>query len=291
MDALCSNASFESIRPLIVRKKCSDEVWAKFSASCLAYLGWSIGQPALAARDIQSLREDTTPKTNLTPNGGVSPKKENAIVYNLFLSAWCDVIREAIKGVEETSAGFRLTPNLRLKFGVEDTRNVSRGLNTGIAHSDAWVEGPWGLNCHIPIAGDVLNNFLQFYKLKDPTEFSDDFVQLSPTYTEMDWVLDFYEIDTDFVAEPGYVYLSDYALIHRTYRGPSAGSRLSLDSTLWLMEGFDVAEDRRSEYLQEIPEIGSNLWIKCVRSETEDILDKSSVYSHYSSNLIERVWF
>ena len=37
---------------------------------------------------------------------------------------------------------FRITPNIRIKFGKELNDNKNRSLSTSRPHSDAWVEGP-----------------------------------------------------------------------------------------------------------------------------------------------------
>ena len=56
-----------------------------------------------------------------------------------------------------------MTPNIRVKFGSELKDNINRGLNTSHPHSDAWVEGPWGMNCFFPIIGDYKrNNLISF---------------------------------------------------------------------------------------------------------------------------------
>jgi murein DD-endopeptidase MepM/ murein hydrolase activator NlpD len=41
---------------------------------------------------------------------------------------------------------------------AELCRRIGRGLNTALPHSDAWVEGPWGMNCYFPLFGDVKKN-------------------------------------------------------------------------------------------------------------------------------------
>ena len=37
----------------------------------------------------------------------------------------------------------------------------------------------------------------------------------SITYDDMSWVLDFYKVDNKFRPKKGYIYISDYALIHK----------------------------------------------------------------------------
>jgi len=59
---------------------------------------------------------------------------------------------------------FRLTPNIRIKFEEEIVENVNRDLNTAYPHSDAWLEEPWGMNCYLPMMGDIKNNTLKHYK-------------------------------------------------------------------------------------------------------------------------------
>ena len=61
---------------------------------------------------------------------------------------------------------FRITPNIRVKYGKELEDNIGRPLNTAVPHSDAWLEGPWGLNCYFPILGDCENNTLVYYQPK-----------------------------------------------------------------------------------------------------------------------------
>ena len=85
---------------------------------------------------------------------------------------------------------FRMTPNIRIKFGTDYKDNISRGLNTSHPHSDAWVEGPWGMNCFFPIFGDNKKNNLKFY---EPKIFKDSFLNKSPSYLEMQWVMKYYK--------------------------------------------------------------------------------------------------
>ena len=62
---------------------------------------------------------------------------------------------------------------------------MNRGLSTSHPHSGAWVEGGWGINCFVPIFGDSVGNTLEYYVLKDESTFSDSFLEMAETYTEM----------------------------------------------------------------------------------------------------------
>ena len=79
------------------------------------------------------------------------------IEYNLILRNWCELVRRITKHDPKLLKLFRITPNIRIKFGTELNDNLNRGLSTSVPHSDAWVEGPWGMNCFIPFFGDIKN--------------------------------------------------------------------------------------------------------------------------------------
>lgn len=226
-------------------------------------------------------------RTNITPNGAVVPKFEYALEYNLFLKTWCDTIREMVRPNPDLLKRFRVTPNVRIKYSSELDDNIGRGLNTAIPHSDAWVEGPWGMNCHVPIIGDTDRNYLKFYKLKDEDEFRDAFLDLSEEYTDMQWVLRAYEED-DIVPEVGAINVSDYALVHKSSLLPGAGSRISVDTTIFVGK-HPLQEDRAVEYLDHIPSIGDELYVAVGVSEDDSPHVKKSVYSNYTTGTLRHV--
>ena len=225
-------------------------------------------------------------RVNITPNGAVVPKSEFALEYNLMLSAWCEIGRELWSLAPEHFTQFRLTPNIRLKFGVDFSDNLSRPLNTAIPHSDAWVEGPWGMNIFLPLLGDTENNFLQYFNLKRVEDFRDEFLDANPSYVDMQWVREYYEEVSDFIPRVGCLYISDYAAIHRTFRNFGAGPRVSLDSTL-MVGNKAVHPDRECEYVPSPPEIGRSLYAACLRSENDAVRDKLTSFSHYTTSNIK----
>ena len=132
---------------------------------------------------------------NVTPNGGVVPKKEFQLEYNLVLRSWSKIVKNMVKNDPSLITKFRITPNIRIKFAQDIEENINRTLNTTWPHSDAWVEGPWTMNCYFPVFGDVENNNLRFWTVKNNNEFSNKFLNNASTYEEMQWVLDYYEIN------------------------------------------------------------------------------------------------
>ena len=123
-------------------------------------------------------------RKNITPNGAVVPKREYQLEYNLLLREWGDIIRDMVSQDKKLLSIFRITPNIRIKFGRELKDNIGRGLSTSLPHSDAWVEGPWGMNCFFPILGDTKRNNLVFYEPKKGL-FNENMLVSSKSYKEM----------------------------------------------------------------------------------------------------------
>lgn len=277
------------LNDLFTEWKIPDDLYADFKRSVGLYISKALRFDYTEDEQIfmKMLDEKRDFRLNITPNGGVVPKKEYSIEYNLFIRSWCNVVREMTSGQPDYLRKFRLTPNIRIKFKEEIEENVGRGLDTALPHSDAWVEGPWGMNCHVPVFGDTQNNYLHFYKLKDENQFQDNFLETSAEYTDMQWVVDYYE-DDKLVPKRGYVNVSDYALIHKTKRNPGAGTRVFIDTTIFAGD-HDVHPDRRTEYMDVIPRVGEDLFISCQVSEKQQFLDKKTVFSHYTNGTLKHI--
>lgn len=289
MSQMATQWRMEKVRDLFIRKKVPDHLYNDLRRSIGIYIARALhfdyteNEPEF----IYQLNQHRDIRLNVTPNGGVVPKKEFALEYNLFIRSWCNLVANLIEDSPEYLKKFRLTPNIRIKYARELEDNIGRGLDTALPHSDAWVEGPWGMNCHMPIFGDSDRNYLHFYKLKDESKFDDKFLETSAEYTDMQWVVDYYE-DDDVIPEKGYINISDYALIHKTNRLPNAGTRVSIDTTIFAGD-HDVHPDRRLEYLDHIPFIGEELFIACNVSEFDKPHEKNTVFSHYTSGTLNHV--
>jgi hypothetical protein len=224
-------------------------------------------------------------RKNVTPNGAVVPKREFHLEYNMILRQWCKIIEQMTEKNKKLLSRFRATPNIRIKFSEELDDNVGRGLNTALPHSDAWVEGPWGMNCYFPLFGDVKKNNLHFYT---PIKFEERFLSTAATYNDMQWVLEFYKSEKNLLPEKDYICISDYALIHNTMREKGAGTRISIDTTVFVGDHLPH-DDRLIEYRSEIPKIGINEFIDAGRSENDEIKDNKTTFSHYTSGKIRSI--
>ena len=219
-------------------------------------------------------------RKNVTPNGAVVPKREYQLEYNLLLREWGDIVRDMIGKDKRLLSIFRITPNIRIKFGTELKDNIGRGLSTSLPHSDAWVEGPWGMNCFFPILGDTKRNNLVFYEPKKGL-FNENMLVSSKSYKEMQWVFDKYKI-LKFQPKKGRIYFSDYAMIHNTERKKFCGTRVSIDTTLYV-GNHKPHRDRIKEYRKFIPKFGINDLVDPGKFENENHSEKKTVFSHYTS--------
>ena len=217
---------------------------------------------------------------NITPNGAVVPKREYLLEYNIFIREWTDIMKNIVKPAPEILNRFRLTPNIRIKFSEEIEENKNRDLNTSLPHSDGWLEGPWGMNCFMPLFGDTSNNTLKYFQPKAGS-FKEEFVQINPSYKDMQWVLEYYE-DLDFIPEKNKIYFSDYSMIHKTHKyKENCGTRISIDTTLYIGDN-PPHPDRELEYEKDFLNIGIDKIIDPGLYSNEKN-KKLTTFSHYTS--------
>ena len=186
------------------------------------------------AKFIKRIDDNRNVRDNITPNGAVVPKKEYQLEYNMVLRSWSKIVKNMISNDPKLLKKFRITPNIRIKFEKELEDNIGRTLDTAYPHSDAWLEGPWGMNCYVPLLGDVENYNLIFWTPKNVGKFSDEFLHTAGGYDEMQWVMDYYELDETISPLKGKIHISDYALIHATNRKNNCGTRVSIDTTVFV---------------------------------------------------------
>ena len=280
----------KKVHPLITSYKISPSTFETFKYNIKLYISKALHikfneNDKIFIKNIDKGRKN---RTNVTPNGAVVPKREFHLEYNLVLRSWCQLVREIISCNPKLLKLFRITPNIRIKFGKELTDNKKRGLSTSYPHSDAWVEGPWGMNCFIPFFGDTSNNTLIYYE--PISNFDENFLKISPTYTKMQWVAKYYKPIKNFKPKAGIVYISDYASIHNTYRKKNCGTRISIDTTFFV-GNHKPHKDRQREYNNKLPNIGLNEFVDAGQYESDKPAEKISTYSHYTSKVLKIIKF
>ena len=225
-------------------------------------------------------------RTNVTPNGAIVPKREFQLEYNLILREWSRIIQDMIEKDKKLLSIFRITPNIRIKFGKELEDNIGRSLNTSYPHSDAWLEAPWGINCYFPILGDCKNNTLAYYQPKEG-EFDEKMMSSSSSYKEMNWVMKHYE-KLKFIPKKGNIYFSDYAMIHNSFRSKNCDTRLSMDTTLYIGD-HKPNSNRKKEYRIGVPNFGIKTLIDPGQYESNKFVEKKSVNSHFTSKVLKTI--
>ncbi len=277
--------NLKKIHPLITTYKIDKPFFETFKFNVKLYISKALGirfenNDKLFLKNIDLARNN---RLNITPNGAVVPKREFHLEYNMVLRSWCELVEKITKKDPKLLKLFRITPNIRIKFGKELTDNKKRGLNTSLPHSDAWVEGPWGMNCFIPFFGDTKNNNLIYYEPK--SFFDEKFLSNADTYVKMQWVMKHYRLIKKINPKPGYVHISDYASIHHTTRKKNSGTRVSIDTTFFV-GNHEPHRDRKKEYTSEIPSVGVNEFVDAGQSQFKKHASKISTYSHYTSKVL-----
>ena len=280
----------KKIHPLITTYKIDKDFFELFKFNIKLYISKALNikfshNDNIFIDYINSARKN---RINITPNGAVVPKREFHLEYNLVLRSWCQLVKKITSRNPKLLKLFRITPNIRIKFDRELEDNKQRGLSTSLPHSDAWVEGPWGMNCFIPFFGDTKKNNLTYYE--PISKFDEKFLKTSPTYTEMQWVTKYYRPIKNLNPKPGFVYISDYASIHNTQRKKNCGTRISIDTTFFV-GNHEPHIDRKKEYKNKLPNIGINQFVDAGQYEKEKYAEKVSVYSHYTSKVLKVIKF
>ncbi len=281
----------KKLHPLITSYKMDEDFFEEFKFNLKLYISKAL-KIKFENNDklfIQNINKARNNRTNITPNGAVVPKREYHLEYNLVLRSWCELIKRITKNDPKLLKLFRITPNIRIKYGTELKDNLNRGLSTSLPHSDAWVEGPWGMNCFIPFIGDIKNNNLKFYEPKK-NKFDSKFMSISSTYKKMQWVMNSYKPIKNFYPKKGFVNISDYAAIHNTNRQKNCGTRISIDTTIFV-GNYQPHKDRIKEYTKKIPNIGLNEFVDSGQYESSKFAKKISTFSHYTSKVLKIIKF
>ncbi|MBT5809612.1 MAG: hypothetical protein HOI19_04520 [Rhodospirillaceae bacterium] len=63
---------------------------------------------------------------------------------------------------------------------------------------------------------------------------------------------------------------------------------MSIDTSLVLGD-HEVHPDRGEEYVEYIPKIGEDMLVRCNVSVNDDIHEKQSTFSHYTTGALERI--
>ena len=88
----------------------------------------------------------------------------------------------------------------------------------------------------------------------------------------------------------GIVNISDYSAIHNTFRSKNCGTRVSIDTTIFV-GNYKPHKDRICEYTNQIPDIGLRQFVDSGQYEAKKYASKLSTFSHYTSGVLKIVKF
>jgi len=164
---------------------------------------------------------------NRTPNGFLVPKIETQKEFLDVLLRYRDLLIDIGLGPHILS----LTPPVvRYKIGSLSVEDENRVTRSEYPHNDAWAG--WPANCMIPIipvSGDCENNKVVVYDM--PNDLSPDWLDKIPfPQAQLKFVHKCQEIKADY--RPGFMFLLDICVVHRTHRHMNAGDRIGIDSPI-----------------------------------------------------------
>ena len=120
----------EKTHPLITRYKINSKFFNQFKFNIKLYISKALNisfneNDKFFIRNIDGARNY---RKNITPNGAIVPKREFHLEYNLVLRSWCELVAQMSKKNPKLLKLFRITPNIRIKFGKELRDNKKREL-------------------------------------------------------------------------------------------------------------------------------------------------------------------
>ena len=102
--------------------------------------------------------------------------------------------------------------------------------------------------------------------------------------------MDSYQPIKNFYPKKSFVNISDYAAIHHTNRKKNCGTRVSIDTTIFV-GNYHPHKDRIKEYTKKIPNIGLNEFVDSGQYESSKFAKKNSTFSHYTSKVLKIIKF
>lgn len=161
---------------------------------------------------------------NVTPNGMVMPKYENALAFNILHRAVADIFSEI--EIHNEIEYIHLPATVRIIDGVLDAKKDARPYSSTKIHCDLWNGDPRdALPVFIPVLGDIASTTIEFF---EPDEIvMNKYLGSLADYDEGSEIAESAQ-KYDCTLRPGYLYIADSFLLHRTVKR-GGGLRLSID--------------------------------------------------------------
>lgn len=223
---------------------------------------------------LKDYEEDVLSLPNVTPNGLILPKRENALAFNQLQKAASASFAKL--GFGKNIARVQYPINVRLQNGRPNPAIDTRPRASVKLHSDIWAGDPASaVLCFLCLLGDPLTSSgIRFFR---PKQFPKEMVKALENFNEGASVMK-YASELPQFDNRGW-YLADSYLIHQTTKQGSA-ARISIDFRIIPSEVLtsDVnEEERRSLYFCSFDE-----WLKL--GEEKLIISEEAIGSFKSAN-------
>jgi len=223
--------------------------------------------PILDEEEILGLLQDRRESLrNVTPTGMILPKRYSTVEYNHLMGAFYRAVDSL--GFGDLIHNWQIPMHIRLKYPQATGDNLNRPRHAPEErHIDSWSGySTCGVTFIVPLLGDTINNSVEFWRLKDPRTFREEWLVHQFDKTKEHAIAEFYE-PVDFQLQPGEVFMFEAAALHATRRTADCGIRVSIDNIFTPFLGLDeaaievVSDQRRAEQLThaELVEIGAGL--------------------------------
>ena len=264
LDALTEGLPVEQSYPLIrevrldsakyraAQDAVSDYIRASLRAAGTNVNGWA---PEVMVR---LLERELFAMPNVTPNGIIKPKLDNAIEFALVHKRVADLVADL--QLPGRVAKMRLPLVLRMVAGVATTEVTGRPRANNVMHSDFWTGSCCDLALILPFLGDVESTTIAF---GEPVGAADDFLQELPSYR--DGAALYHSIRPyNMRMRKGYIYYQDIYCLHGTLR-QGGGIRVSMDWTVQTANYPEVEQRHSSRALATDNHFDLETWNKVGR--------------------------
>ena len=244
-DTLCER--FECLRPdkLAVAYKIPEAKFEKFKLATKQYLSSVFPNPIPILEEtefLQTFKEQRELITNITPGGVILPKSNLTLDYNCWLRAISDIFQDL--RIEDLVSAIRM-PVPRYKSGKVSEENLQRSYATEKLHTETWLGHPRNTICfHVPIIGDLENNYVEFYS--HPSDYEESWSDPIENFSDYEEIAKRYSL-LDLKPKAGYLYLFDSTSVHASKTtGPDVGPRISTE--IFCLYKEDIEENNPHQH-------------------------------------------
>ena len=239
-DSICANVKCSRPTELSAIVDIDEELFQSLKIASKIYLSKVLKSKNICLSDeeiIKKFSSENNKIANITPSGMILPKRYSTLEYNLLMKTFYRTVSQTLM-CDEKIRKWHIPMHIRVKHPKTTEQNLDRPRHASEnIHMDSWSGySSFGITCIIPLFGDVINNSLEFWKLKGEN-FEENWM-FSPMETgDFDWkkhsqIIENYEKVT-FERKERQMFLFDASTVHATYRNQDGcGTRFSIDNIL-----------------------------------------------------------